>query len=52
MENNPEEILEFSDWMGIPIESYRVTLDRFRRLLLDEIQIIKGHAVTKITNRL
>jgi hypothetical protein len=42
MENNPEEILEFSDWMGIPIESYRVTLDRFRRLLLDEIQIVKG----------
>ena len=42
MEDNPEKILEFSDWMGIPIESYRVTPDRFRRLLLDEIQIIKG----------
>jgi len=38
MENNPEEILEFSDWMGIPIEPYRVTLERFRRLLLDAVK--------------
>jgi hypothetical protein len=38
MEGKPEEILEFSDWMGIPIESYRVTLDRFKGLLLDEVK--------------
>jgi hypothetical protein len=37
MADNPEEILEFSDWMGIPIEPYRVTLDRLRGLLLDEV---------------
>ena len=39
MENKPEEILEFSDWMGIPIEAYRVTLDRLASLLLDEISL-------------
>ena len=38
MENKPEEILEFSDWMGIPIEPYRITLNRFRNLLLDEMK--------------
>lgn len=38
MENNPEKILEFSDWMGIPIEPYRITLDRLKILLLDKVQ--------------
>jgi hypothetical protein len=38
MENEPEKILEFSDWMGIPIEPYRITLDRLRTLLLDEVK--------------
>ena len=38
MESEPEKILEFSDWMGIPIEPYRVTLDRFRRLLVAEVK--------------
>jgi len=37
MQNNPEEILEFSDWMGIPIESCPVTLDRFLGLLSNEL---------------
>jgi hypothetical protein len=35
-QNNPEELLEFSDWMGIPIEPYNVTLDRLLSLLADE----------------
>jgi hypothetical protein len=38
MADNPEEILEFSDWMGIPIESYRVSLDRFKGLLIAEVK--------------
>lgn len=38
MEDNPEKILEFSDWMGIPIESYRVSLDRFKGLLIAEVK--------------
>jgi hypothetical protein len=32
----PENLLEFSDWMGIPIEPYSVTLDRLLGLLSDE----------------
>jgi hypothetical protein len=36
MENNPEKILEFSDWMGISIEPYRISLDRLKSLLLEE----------------
>lgn len=38
MEKDPEKILDFSDWMGIPIESYPVSLDRLKNLLLDEIR--------------
>jgi len=38
MENEPEKILEFSDWMGIPIEPLRITLNRLRNLLLDQIK--------------
>jgi hypothetical protein len=37
-ENDPEKILEFSDWMGIPIEAHRISLDRLRNLLLDQIK--------------
>ena len=32
---NPEEILEFSDWMGISIEPRAVSLDRFKSLLTE-----------------
>lgn len=39
MENEPEKILEFSDWMGIPIEPCRITLHRLRDLLWDEVKI-------------
>ncbi len=37
MQNNPEEILEFSDWMGIPMAPYPVKLDRLLGLLSDEL---------------
>jgi hypothetical protein len=37
-ESNPEKILEFSDWMGIQIQPYKVTLDRFKKLLLENIR--------------
>jgi hypothetical protein len=33
MTEKPEEFLEYSDWMGIPIQSYTITLDRFKDLL-------------------
>ncbi len=34
----PDKVLEFSDWMGIPIEPYSITLDRLISLLSDEIR--------------
>ena len=36
-EEHPEKILEFSDWMGIEIQPYKVSLDRFKKLLLERI---------------
>jgi len=35
-QNEPEEILDFSDWMGIPLEPYAITLERLAGLLSDE----------------
>jgi len=35
MENEPEKILEFSDWMGIPLEPYRITSNRLMSLLYE-----------------
>jgi hypothetical protein len=37
---HPEEFLEYSDWMGIPIQGYPVTLDRFTSLLLEQAKIL------------
>jgi hypothetical protein len=34
----PEKLLDFSDWMGIPIEPYKITLERLKKLLLDEVK--------------
>jgi len=36
--SNPEKILEFSDWMGIQIQPYKIPLDRFKKLLLEKIR--------------
>jgi len=33
--SSPEKILEFSDWMKLEIEPYRIPLDRFKNLLLE-----------------
>jgi hypothetical protein len=38
MQNKPEEILDFSDWMGIPMMAYPVKLDRLLGLLLAEVE--------------
>jgi hypothetical protein len=37
-----EEFLEYSDWMGIPIQGYSVTLDRFKSLLCEQVRILLG----------
>lgn len=36
MAEKPEDFLEYSDWMGIPMQGYQVTLDRFKSLLLEQ----------------
>ena len=32
----PEEFLEYCDWMGIPMQAYPVSLDRFKSLLAEQ----------------
>jgi hypothetical protein len=36
MAEQPEDLLEYSDWMGIPIQPYPVTLDRLKSLLSEQ----------------
>lgn len=38
LEKDPEKILDFSDWMGIPMEPYNISLDRLKSLLSEQIQ--------------
>ena len=38
MEQQPEAFLEYSDWMGIPIIPYPVSLDRFKKLLKEQAE--------------
>lgn len=38
----PEDFLEYSDWMGIPIQGYPVTLDRFKSLILEQVHKLSG----------
>ena len=35
LQNEPEKLLDFSDWMGIPLQSHSVSLERLEGLLLD-----------------
>ena len=42
MAEHPEDFLEYSDWMGIPIIPYPVSLDRFKMLLTEQAE--KLHA--------
>ena len=43
MTEKPEEFLEYSDWMGIPIQPYPISLDRFKSLLLDAVNQLAGN---------
>lgn len=42
MAENPEEFLEYCDWMGIPMQAYPVNLDRFKSLLAAGAQRLSG----------
>ncbi len=43
MEENPEEFLEYCDWMGIPMQAYPVTLDRFKSLLSEQAKVLMSN---------
>jgi hypothetical protein len=45
MAENPEDFLEYSDWMGIPIIPYPVTLDRFKKLLTEQAEKLHGNGM-------
>lgn len=38
LNEQPEEILDYSDWMGIPLMGVPVTLERFKKLLTDALE--------------
>ena len=42
MMEKPEEFLEYSDWMGIPIQGYPISLDRFQSLLVEQAKKLHG----------
>lgn len=37
MEESPDKILDFSDWMGLPLDARDIDLERFKELLLEYI---------------
>ena len=40
--SSPQKLLEFSDWMKLPIEPHPVSLDRLQRLLLDQMRALRN----------
>ena len=38
LNEHPEEILDYSDWMGIPLQGVPVSLDRFKTLLTEALE--------------
>ena len=38
MEEQPEDFLDYSDWMGIPLIPYTINLDRFKTLLVEQAE--------------
>jgi Protein of unknown function (DUF1638) len=40
MAERPEDFLEYSDWMSIPMQGYPVSLDRFKSLLSEQARLL------------
>lgn len=36
VQERPEELLEYSDWMGIPIQAHPISLERLKSLLMEQ----------------
>jgi len=51
-EEHPVELLEFSDWMGLEIRPYRVTLDRLKNLLADCVVSDMEKEIAELKSRL
>jgi len=51
-QEHPEEILEFSDWMGIEIRPHKVALDRLKNLLSDCVISDLEKELYELKNRL
>ncbi len=43
MEEHPEELLEYSDWMGIPIRAHTISLERFKSKLMEQVNRLGNH---------
>ena len=42
VEEHAEDLLEYSDWMGIPITPHEITLDRFKNKLLTQLHRLQA----------
>ena len=42
MAENPEEFLDYCDWMGIPMQGISIPLDRFKRLLTEALTTLNS----------
>jgi hypothetical protein len=42
MAEKPEAFLEYSDWMGIPIQGHPITLERFKLKLIEQAKKLLG----------
>ncbi|MGB3211377.1 MAG: DUF1638 domain-containing protein [Desulforhopalus sp.] len=40
MAEHPEKLLNYADWMGIPLIDYPISLDRFKRLLAEQVEVL------------
>ena len=40
MTDDPEGFLEYCDWMGIPMQAYPVSLDRFKKLITEGVKYL------------
>jgi hypothetical protein len=40
MAEHPEKFLDYTDWMGIPLTPYPISLDRFKRLLTEQAEVL------------
>jgi len=51
-QEHPEKVLEFSDWMGIEIRPYKITLDRLKNLLADCVVLDLEKEIAELKNSL